>query len=501
MYSPQRILVACHNLVLCGGLLRFERLGTVLRSWGHEIAFLVLVGSKSTQHMHTALPVLSLEQAASMQWDAVMVPGAGFPDETIQRLSTLRGKCFGIRVQHILNDQSLRDGFMKVNETFQPDIVVFNNTHWPAGSFTDFQADRFHVLPGAVDLKVFRPTTYRAHPLTAGKWVIGGQAGKNPEPLIESLLYLPAHVTLKLFGHHSDQLAGKYQALLDDGRLEFLGPLYGDAAMSGFYREVDCIVMTETSAGWSNMVAEAMASGVPAVCTPHGTTVFAVPEKTALVINIPTPETIASEVRRLINDQLLCLRLAEQARITIEAYPWKYYARQLLQLIKHDGDCHYTCAPELGLYGKWPMSERLQGLESLLERARGMSVVDFGAAEGLIACEFLKRGAMKVRGFDLERSRTRKAMSCAPHGAMQSSEQAIFPTGTSSITHMGMPSIVPTILSCISAFSIIFPQGGDCKHCPVPSTCPGNISPSGRPPPFMKPMVLPICWKRRVSAR
>jgi hypothetical protein len=405
---PQRILVACNNLVLSGGLLRFERLGTVLRRWGHEVAFLTLAENEST-HMQTALPVLSLEQATGMQWDAVMVPGAGFPAATIQRLSALREKCFGIRVQHILNDQSRRDGFMKVNQALQPEIIVFNNNDWPAGSFTDFQANRFHVLLGAVDSEVFRPAMYRTHPLTAGKWVIGGQAGKNPEPLIEALSYLPAHVTLKMFGHDTYQLASKYQALLDGGRLELLGSLYGDTAMSGFYREIDCVVMTETSAGWSNMVAEAMASGIPAVCTPHGTTVFAVPEKTALVIDIPTPEAIASEVRRLMNDQSLCMRLAEQARTTIEAHPWEHYAGQLLQLIRHDGDCHYTYAPEESLYGKWPLAERLQGLESLLERARGMSVVDFGAAEGLVAREFLKRGAIKVCGFDLERSRTRKA--------------------------------------------------------------------------------------------
>ena len=44
-------------------------------------------------------------------------------------------------------------------------------------------------------------------------------------------------------------------------------------------------------------------------------------------------------------------------------------------------------------YGKWPPEERLAGLAPLLDRAQGLSFVDFGSAEGLVACEFLRRGA------------------------------------------------------------------------------------------------------------
>lgn len=408
-YTPhRRILVACHDLAPSGGLLRFERLGKVLRHWGHDIAFLTLADGES-QHMPSALPVLSLDQAKSIQWDAVMVPGAGFPDETIQRLTDLCEKNFGVRVQHILNDQSRRDGFMWVNHAFRPDIVVFNNSAWSAGSFTEFQANRFHVLTGAIDTRAFEPPTYRTHPLTAGKWVIGGQAGKNPQPLVEALSYLPTHVTLKMFGYDSHQLADKYQSLLKSGRLELLGPLYGDLALSNFYREADCIVMTETSAGWSNMTAEAMASGVPVVCTKHGTDAFAVPEKTALILDSPTPASIAGQMLRLMEDPQLCMRLTEQARAAVENFSWEDYARQLLQLTAQARDIHYTYAPEDGLYGKWPLAERLQGLEPLLKLAHGMSIIDFGAAEGLVAREFLKRGAAKVRGFELEGCRMRKA--------------------------------------------------------------------------------------------
>ncbi|XSG83930.1 MAG: class I SAM-dependent methyltransferase, partial [Methylohalobius sp. ZOD2] len=405
--SLQRILVACHHVVPTGGIFRFERLGKVLKSWGHEVVFVALAGAPLKQGKWT-IPVLTLEEASAMTWDAVMVPGAGFPEETIRKLSVFRNSSFGVRIQHILNDQSRRAAFKSVNTSFAPNVVIFNNLAWPVGSFTDFQADRFHFLLGAVDVGDFRPATYRSHPLYKTKWVIGGLVNKNPEPLIAALSDLPADVVVRLYGYDLLDIASKYRALIVDGRLELIGPLQGDE-LGRFYRSVDCIAMTETSAGWANLVAEAMASGVPVVCTPNGTTAFARNEDTALVIDEPTPAALVESVLRLRRDSDLCYRLTDRGRKVIENYSWDRYARQLLRLIPHDGHQHYVHAPDLGLYGKWPLEERLSGLQSLLTRAAGLSVIDFGAAEGVIAREFLKHDAAKLHGFELNADRVNVA--------------------------------------------------------------------------------------------
>jgi hypothetical protein len=167
--------------------------------------------------------------------------------------------------------------------------------------------------------------------------------------------------------------------------------------------------MTETSAGWANLVAEAMASGVPVVCTPHGTAAFAQHDETALVVLEPTPSALGAAVLRLRADRALSSRLAERARTGIEGYSWDSYARQLLRLIQHDGRRHYLHAPELGLYGKWSLEDRLRGLQPLLDRAAGRSLIDFGAAEGAIGREFLKHGVVKLRGFELDLGRVNVA--------------------------------------------------------------------------------------------
>lgn len=335
----QRILVACHNLVLTGGLLRFERVGSILRDWGHEVAFVVLAEDPGPAEMETSLPALSFDQAAAVRWDAVMVPGAGFPEQTIEKLRVFKREKFGVRVQHILNDRSRAHWFKEVNQSFAPHIVIFNNLDWPAGSFMDLEADRFHVLLGAVDLQGFRPRAQRSHPLSEGKWIVGGLAAKNPGPLVEALAELPHEVCLRLFGPDSHGLSTIHRHLIESGRLELTGALHGED-LQNFYREVDCVVMTETFAGWANLVAESMASGVPAICTRHGTAPFAHHEQTALVLEEPNPKAIATAIGRLMNDAALCQRLTERARETISMFAWDNYARQMLGLILPDSDRH-----------------------------------------------------------------------------------------------------------------------------------------------------------------
>ncbi|MGA9341936.1 MAG: class I SAM-dependent methyltransferase [Rhodanobacteraceae bacterium] len=395
---PQRILVACHDIIWSGGLLRFERVGRELARWGHELAF-VRFSETPAPERDTDLAVLSMAQAAAAQWDAVMVPGAGFPSETIERFAELRAPNFGVRVQHVLNDRTVHAGFKRVNAAFAPDVVIFNNPDWPVGSFTDFQARRFHVLVGAVDTAAFRPPAYRTHPLEAGRWIVGGQAAKNADVLIEALDHLPPDVTLRLYGPDRQNLAELHADLVAAGRLQLSGPIT-EHDLPRYYHGVDCVVMCESHAGWANLAAEALASATPLVCTRHGTAAFARHEDTALVVDEPLAEPIAAAIERLRSDAALCRQLAERGREAIAQFGWGDYSRRLLQLIAPDDAEHYVHLPEAGLYGKWPAEDRLAGLAPLIENARGKSIIDFGCAEGIVAREFLRHGASLLHGFE-----------------------------------------------------------------------------------------------------
>lgn len=407
--ARQRFLIACDRVAATGGLFRFDRAARVLQQWGHEAAFVSMSGD-CTPDFETALPVLTFQQAAEHTWDAVMVPGAGFTEAVIRAFREFRDPRFGVRIQHILNDQTRRASFKSVNAQLAPHVVIFNNLSWPAGTFTDWSGDRFHVLLGAVDASRFRPSAYRQHPLSPGRWVVGGLANKNPDALVAALGSLPDDVIVRLFGNDTTDIEGRHAPWISTGRLQLAGPLGADA-LASFYQEVDCVVSAELFAGWANLAAEAMASALPVICTPHGTVAFAEHEVTALVIEEPTPEALAQAILRLRGDPSLCKLLGDRGRRRMEQWSWERYARELLKLSVHDGRHHYAHCPEMGIFGKWPMAERLQGLDGLLASAAGCSVVDFGAAEGLVGRQFLLSGASLLHGFELDSARVACARS------------------------------------------------------------------------------------------
>lgn len=401
--APRRILLPIHQLTYAGGLFRFERLARALppRRW----AFAWVCFSETERQLReTDLPVLTIDQAASEHWDAVMIPGAGFPHETIEKFALFQDERFGIRVQHVLNDQSRKNRFLKVNKAFKPHIVVFNNLSWPPGTYTDFTADRFYTLLGAVDSERFAPRVTTAAATKDRGWVIGAIANKNPEPILTALDHLPDSCVLRLFGVDKLGLASKHRQHIEEGRLELVGAL-DDAGLVSFYHSIDCFVSAEQHAGWCNHAAEAAACGVPLVCAPIGTEAFAVDGETALLLEEVSPKKIADQVQRLMLDEGLRRKLVDEARRSVEGYSWATYAEQLTKMLQSPTYSHYTHAPHLGLHGKWPISERLAGLEELFKRVRGASVLDLGAAEGIVSHALLEHGAERVDGFEMHAGR------------------------------------------------------------------------------------------------
>lgn len=431
----KRILVACHEMAVAGGLYRFERFGRVVRLFGHQLAFVAL-GKGPPRHRATDFPVLTLEQAADVAWDATFVPGAGFPPATIARFAKLRADSFGVRVQHVLNDQTRRPAFLEVNRFFSPHVVIFNNRHWKAGEFTDFAADAFYFLEGGVDLETLAPDPGRPGRPPGRPFIIGGLANKNPDPLIEAARLCGPDVHLRLFGQ-ADGLESRSQDLIGSGRLRLEGVL-DEAALPGFYSGVDCVVHTETFAGWANLAVEGMASGVPVICTPHGTASFAEDQETALVIREPTAEAVAGAILRLKDDSGLAARLAQNARRRIQGFSWMSYSAKLLCLSERPPHSYYTWSPQLRLFGKWPEEQRLHGLSLILDAAAGASICDLGAGDGAIARRLLERGAATVHGFEFDSARVALANHlCADFAGAEFRQADLSDWSLFEVTHAG----------------------------------------------------------------
>ncbi|MET0366908.1 MAG: glycosyltransferase [Methylobacterium sp.] len=327
-----RLLVACDHLALTGGLMRFERVGQVLARWGGELAFLRLGegGEDRPAGFASALRSLSREAALDENWDAVMVPGGGFPDAVVARFASLRHPRLGLRVQHFLNGPGRRDAYERVTRAFEPDLILVNNAHWPEADLAAFGRP-FRRVVGGVDATLFAPPVVR--PPRTGRNRLGAIANKNPVALVGALRDLGDDWELHWFGRPDPREPAPPDDLLASGRIVRHGPLFGEE-LAAFYAGLDVFCSAEPQAGWCNPAAEAMACGTPLVTTPHGTLAFAEHDVTAQVLATATGPAIAAAVRSLRADPDRAARCARAGRARIRSLSWETYTADLLAAIR-----------------------------------------------------------------------------------------------------------------------------------------------------------------------
>ncbi len=104
--------------------------------------------------------------------------------------------------------------------------------------------------------------------------------------------------------------------------------------MAWLFSQADIFVSPELRAGWSNTSAEAMACGVPVVCTPSGTRDFAFHNRTALVVPLAMPFLLRRRIRQLILDQSLRQRLAQAGYRKIQEFTWAALTDRLVEIFR-----------------------------------------------------------------------------------------------------------------------------------------------------------------------
>jgi len=102
------------------------------------------------------------------------------------------------------------------------------------------------------------------------------------------------------------------------------------SSMAQTYCGADLFVEASWQAGWNNPVVEAMACGVPVVCTAiGGVRDFALHERTALLVPPRDPEALAEAILRMVEDRALRERLREEALRTVRAFSWDESAARM----------------------------------------------------------------------------------------------------------------------------------------------------------------------------
>jgi hypothetical protein len=395
------VLVVAERNILAGGLLRFLRMHRAIQPFGIQVSFAFddLTGPWLPQ----GCEVLPMVTAMSRKWDATILPGAGFSASFLEGLDRFCTPMQGTRVQAVLNDQTKREQFLRANKVFAPHSVIFNGRDWAPGSYSNFQGDRFSVVEGAVDCALFAPAiTERG--AREGAFVVGLQS-KYVAELAGIAPLLPPTVRFRVMRADLPvKLPQGLAELVQADRLEFVG-LVAEADLPAFYHSCDCILHLESFAGWANIVAEAMACGVPVVCSAAGTAAIAEHGVTALVVSVQDLPAVAAAITAVQAGPDAARVRARQARSRILGFGWEAYGSAFLAAARDDGRKHYLHSPEYGLRGKWPMVSRLEGIELLLQLAKGANVLDIGCGEGAIAERILAAGAKSVHGVDIDGER------------------------------------------------------------------------------------------------
>jgi len=107
-------------------------------------------------------------------------------------------------------------------------------------------------------------------------------------------------------------------------------------ALAALYASCDLFVSAEKRAGWANTVAEAMACGVPVVCTRSGTRDIALHKDTAWIVRWRHRFFVRRGLRAMYGDPGFAGRLGQNALARIQRFSWPHVVDQLEDMIRRN---------------------------------------------------------------------------------------------------------------------------------------------------------------------
>jgi len=208
------------------------------------------------------------------------------------------------------------------------------------------------VVPNAVNVEHFAKE-YSESELSILKHSLGKKPGdiflittsrmvaKNAvDEVIRALVFLPHNVKFLILGIGPDEEMLRNLARekgVDDYCVQFLGQVHHED-MPKYLKVSDIFIRPSRSEGLGNSFLEAMAAGIPVIATPVG----GIPdflfdpdknpdhEPTGLFADINSPESIARQIKRLIDDPALRNRLFINGRTLVaEKYDWSLIAKAM----------------------------------------------------------------------------------------------------------------------------------------------------------------------------
>ncbi len=125
-----------------------------------------------------------------------------------------------------------------------------------------------------------------------------------------------------LFGGEPDMKS------LDDKITYFTKP--SEEEVNKLYNQATVFVQTSYHEGFCLPILEAMAAGVPVICTDaHGNRDFCINGKNCIIVEQDNEEALTAAIKKLMNDAKLRQRLVAAAQKTVQDYQWNVVAKRL----------------------------------------------------------------------------------------------------------------------------------------------------------------------------
>lgn len=322
-FSAMRIAFIEPHLELYGGIRRIMELSNRLARMGHDVAIFHPSG-EPCRWMEGLAKTRPTREIRGESFDAVV-----FNDPPHFEIASRARACVKAFYILCLDDRERLKGFnpkifwpkkgrvIALKCALSMPFLKISNASWMQTYLSEQLGVDTELLIGGVNREVFRPVEA---PREAGIFRILCSGDPRERK-------------------GTDTIRSAFDDVRSGGSAVELVTYHGKGipqdAMADTYCSADLFVDAQWYAGWNNPVAEAMACGVPVVCSDiGGVNDFAIHEETALLFPPGRADRLARAIRRMMGDESLRLRLKINALNRMARFDWDASARRLHDLLE-----------------------------------------------------------------------------------------------------------------------------------------------------------------------
>lgn len=314
-----KISVLIPHMKAFGGVRHFVEVGNILARQGHEYTIYTESGQRPDWIAYHG-QVQTLAQARAIRHEVVITGDTGLLP-VIKEISARK------KIIYVLGPRYVKN-YREYFDTFPTWIGI--STDWTEYCHLPEKNKAYTNLLG-INTSVFRPRPNADKDESIRLLCFGRikRSSKGVRDVLKAFRMI-RHAQVKLMMYDSAPIPLPWW--MSRKRIErYVG--LAQTELADLYNKADIFISAETSAGWSNPSAEAMACCTAVVCTTCGTRDLADHGQTALVVPAHNPQAIRDAVKELIDSPDLRNQLAQNAYQKIQPFTWSAHCNRLMDII------------------------------------------------------------------------------------------------------------------------------------------------------------------------